>query len=165
MAEDINSVILVGRLTRDAELMYTSSGIPLTKMSLASNRRRKQGDQWVDEAHFFDVNCWGKRAEALSPYLKKGQQLAIQGQLRQDRWEQDGVKRSKVVIEADNLQLLGGGSSGSGGGRNDRAPEDNPYRNEKPQGGSSGPAQGGPGSAPPADYIPDDDRFEDDVPF
>lgn len=159
MAEDINSVVLVGRLTRDAELMYTSSGMPLTKMSLAVNRRRKQGDQWVDEGHFFDVNCWGKRAEALGPYLKKGQQIAIQGQLRQDRWEQDGVKRSKVLIEADNLQLLGGGGGSSGGGRNDRVSDDNPYRNDKPQGGA--PAK----AAPRADYIPDDDRFEDDVPF
>jgi single-strand DNA-binding protein len=161
MAEDINTVILVGRLTRDAELMYTSSGQPLTKMGLAVNRRKKQGDQWVDESHFFDVNCWGKRAEALNPYLKKGQQLAIQGQLRQDRWEQDGVKRSKVLIEADNLQLLGGGGGSSGAGRNERpAAEGNPYRNDRPQ--AAAPASG---PAPMADYIPDDDRFEDDVPF
>ena len=155
MAEDINCVMLVGRLTRDAELMYTSSGFALTKLALAVNRRRKSGDQWIDEGNFFDVTLWGKRGEALSPYLKKGQQVGIQGQLRQDRWEQDGQKRSRVVIDADNVQLLGGASSG----RNDSG-ESGGFKNSR---SSAAPNNGGAPSY--ADYVPDEDRFEDDVPF
>ncbi|MCP4350692.1 MAG: single-stranded DNA-binding protein, partial [Desulfobacterales bacterium] len=108
MSQDINRVIQVGRLTKNAELSYTTTGFALTKMSIAVNRRKKQGDQWVDEANFFDVVIWGKRGEALQNYLVKGQQIAIEGELKQERWEKDGVKRSKVTIEASNIQLLGG---------------------------------------------------------
>jgi len=110
MSQDINKAVLVGRLTRDSELSYTNTGFALTKFSIASNRRKKQGDQWIDEANFFDIIVWGKRGEALANYLKKGTQVAIEGELRQERWEKDGVKRSKVSIEATNIQLLGGKS-------------------------------------------------------
>jgi single-strand DNA-binding protein len=108
MSQDINKTIIVGRLTRDSELSYTNTGFALTKFSIAVNRRKKQGDQWIDEANFFDCQVWGKRGEALANYLKKGTQVAIEGELRQERWEKDGVKRSKVSIEATNIQLLGG---------------------------------------------------------
>jgi len=111
MAGDINRVVLVGRLTRDAELSYTNTGFALTKFSIAINRRKKSGDQWVDEANFFDVVIWGKRGEALNQYLTRGQQIAVEGELRQERWEKDGMKRSKVSIEATNIQLLGGRNS------------------------------------------------------
>ncbi len=111
MAGDINRVVLVGRLTRDAELSYTNTGFALTKFSIAINRRKKSGDQWVDEANFFDIVLWGKRGEALNQYLTRGQQLAVEGELRQERWEKDGIKRSKVTVEATNIQLLGGSKS------------------------------------------------------
>lgn len=107
MAEDLNRVVLIGRLTRDAELQYTNTGFAIGKMSIAVNRRRKQGDQWIDEGNFFDVTLFGKRAESLAQYLLKGNQIAVEGQLRQERWEQEGLKRSKVTIEATNIQLLG----------------------------------------------------------
>lgn len=109
---DINRVALVGRLTRDAEIKVTQGGMQITKFALAVNRRRKQGDEWVDEAHFFDCVIFGRMGEAISRYLTKGKQVAIDGALTQDRWEQDGVKRSRVQIVADNVQLLGGGSDG-----------------------------------------------------
>jgi single-strand DNA-binding protein len=106
---DINKVTLVGRLTRDAEQSYTQSGYAVLKFSIAVNRRKKQGDQWVDEANFFDVTSWGKQGEAIAPYMTKGQQVAIDGELRQDRWEaQDGLRRSKVYVSANYVQLLGG---------------------------------------------------------
>lgn len=114
MAEDINRVIIVGRLTKDSELMYTNTGYPICKFSIAVNRRRKQGEEWIDEANFFDVSLWGKRGESLNQYLAKGQQIACEGQLKQERWEQDGVKRSKVIIEANNIQLIGSKPEGSG---------------------------------------------------
>ncbi len=141
---DINRVIIVGRLTRDAELKYTTGGSAVSKFSLAVNRRRKQGDQWVDEANFFDVAAWGKTAENLNQYLTKGKQVAVEGELRQDRWEQNGQSRSRVEIFATNIQLLGGGSGG--GGRGGHAPGPAP---------ESGNDAGASSSS----------EFEDDIPF
>lgn len=174
MADDINKVMLVGRLTRDAELMYTNSGYPLCKFSLAVNRRRKQGEQWVDEANFFDLNLWGRRGEALNTYLTKGTQIAVEGQLKQDRWEQDGMKRSKVTIEASNIQLLGGrsdtgagqGGSYSGSSRNSQEQSGgggyNQNRNE-PSGKQSSGTQSFESYTPPSQPVKDD--YEDDIPF
>jgi len=65
---DVNHVILIGRLTRDAELKYTAGGQSVCKFSIAVNLRRKNGDQWIDEASFFDVVLWGKTGETLSLY-------------------------------------------------------------------------------------------------
>lgn len=110
---DINHVVLVGRLTRDAELKYTQGGSPVCKFSLAINRRRKNGEEWGEEAHYFDIVLWGRQGEALNQYLIKGKQVAIEGELRQNRWEQDGQSRSKVEIVANNIQLLGSGSGNS----------------------------------------------------
>ena len=106
---DVNHVGIIGRLTRDAELKALSSGQSVCKFSIAVNRRIKHGDQWQDEASFFDVEYWGKGGEAVGKYLLKGKQVAVEGALKQDRWDQDGQARSKVVIAAENLQLLGGG--------------------------------------------------------
>jgi single-strand DNA-binding protein len=168
MADDINKVMLVGRLTRDAELMYTNSGFALCKFSLAVNRRRKQGEQWVDEANFFDINLWGRRGEALNTYLTKGTQLAIEGQLRQERWEQDGAKRSKITIEAVNVQLLG--SRSEGGSYNQGAPSGGGYGNNNgPSYQKQPPRQSGPGSQSFESYTPPShpakDDYEDDIPF
>ncbi|MDR2051786.1 MAG: single-stranded DNA-binding protein [Treponema sp.] len=148
---DINHVVLVGRLTRDAELKYTAGGQAVCKFSIAVNRRKKSGDQWVDEANFFDIVLWGRQGESLNQYLLKGKQVGIEGELRQDRWEQDGQNRSKVEIVANNLQLLGGNSPGGGGAYQERRPaEDRPPRTEGPAGGGdSGPSDG----------------FADDIPF
>ncbi|MCL1815068.1 MAG: single-stranded DNA-binding protein [Treponema sp.] len=111
---DVNHVVLIGRLTRDAELKYTAGGQAVCKFSIAVNRRRKTGDQWVEEPNFFDVVLWGRQGEALNQYLVKGKQVGVDGELRQDRWEQDGQNRSRVEVVASNLQLLGG-NSGNGG--------------------------------------------------
>ncbi len=112
---DLNQIMIIGRLTRDAELKYTAGGFAIGSFSIAVNRRRKNGEQWVDEVSYFDVNLFGKSAENLNQYLIKGKQVGIQGELRQDRWEQDGQTRSKVFIVASNVQLLGGNSGGSTG--------------------------------------------------
>lgn len=145
---DINRVILVGRLTRDAELKYTATGQAVCKFSVAVNRRRKNGDQWEDEANFFDVVLWGRQGESLNQYLQKGKLIGIDGELRQDRWQQDGQNRSKVEIVAGNIQLLGGnpGTAASGG-----------------QSGQSGGAWQ---SKSNEDSLPSsDDNFTDDIPF
>lgn len=107
MGEDINKVMIVGRLTRDSELSYTNSGYALCKFSIAVNRRKKEGGQWIDEANYFDCNLWGKRGESIKNYLLKGTQVGIDGQLKQERWTKDGQTRSKVSIDVGNVQLLG----------------------------------------------------------
>lgn len=111
---DVNHVILIGRLTRDAELTYTKNGFPVSNFSIAINRRRKNGDQWTDEVHYFNITLFGKSGESLKPYLIRGKQVAVDGELRQDRWEQDGQNRSKVYVAANNVQLLGGSNGQSG---------------------------------------------------
>ncbi|MCL2410652.1 MAG: single-stranded DNA-binding protein [Treponema sp.] len=110
---DLNRVVLIGRLTRDAELKYTTGGQAVCKFSIAVNRRKKVGEQWEDEANFFDIVLWGKQGESLQTYLVKGKMIGVDGELRQDRWQQDGQNRSKIEIVANYIQLLGG-SGGSG---------------------------------------------------
>ena len=148
---DINHVVLVGRLTRDAELKYTSNGQAVCKFSLAINRRRKNGDQWEDEANYFDVVLWGRQGEAVNQYLLKGKTVGIEGELRQDRWQQEGQNRSKVEIVANNIQLLGG----SPGGTPNLPGNSYGTGNSFPQGGRSNDQS--PGAM--------DDGFTDDIPF
>jgi len=128
VAQDIVSVFAIGRLTKDAELRYTSGGLAISKFSIACNSRAKKGDQWIDEASFFEVSVFGKSAETLNQYLTKGKQIAVQGRMKQERWEKDGQNHSKIVINADSVQLLGGDKNTQGSGsdaRNSpsRAPE------------------------------------------
>ncbi|MFP4010237.1 MAG: single-stranded DNA-binding protein [Spirochaetaceae bacterium] len=155
MAGNINHVVLIGNLVRDAELRYANSGTPILTFSMAINRRRKQGDQWTDEANFFDVELFGRQAEAVQRFMTKGKQVGVQGELRQDRWEKDGQTRSKVLVHAINLQLLGGPGGAPGGGGGSAADRDRPA----PSGGGG---DAGFGPAPPP---PEDDSFDDDVPF
>lgn len=161
---DVNIVVLVGRLTRDAELKYTNSGQAICRFGVAVNRSRKQGDQWVEEASFFDVDYWGKGGEAVNQYLVKGKQVAIEGELRQDKWEQDGQARSKVVINASNVQLLGGGQGGSQGGSpgSSSSGQGSYERGGQPRQGAAQPAQ--PRAPAPERSAPPDD-FTDDIPF
>lgn len=109
---DVNSVTVVGRLTRDAELRHTSGGMALCRFSIASNYTRKQGDQYVEEVNYFDVVMFGRYAEAIHQYLTKGQQVVVSGEARQNRWEKDGQKRSKIEFIGNTVQLVGGRSSG-----------------------------------------------------
>jgi single-strand DNA-binding protein len=142
MSADLNHVVLIGRLTREAELKYLASGTAVCKFALAVNRRVKKGDQWTEEANFFDVVLWGKSGEAINQYLLKGKQVAVDGELRQERWEQDGQKRSKVEVVANSVQLLGGGAQSDGGFQQARQPGAN------------------------ASYqAPAQDSFEEEVPF
>lgn len=151
---DINHVVLVGRLTRDAELKYTAGGQAVCKFSLAINRRRKNGDQWVDEPNFFDIVLWGRQGETLNQYLVKGKQVAVEGELRQDRWEQDGQNRSKVEIMANNVQLLGGGSGAAASSGGGYTPAASSTQRSDPQGRTM-----------PMNDGPADEGFADDIPF
>ena len=106
---DLSIAVLVGRLTRDSELKYISSGQPVCSFSVATSSRKKKGDEWIDDASFWDIELWGKVGISLNQYLVKGKQVAVEGSMRQDRWEKDGQPRMKVVINAQTVQLLGGG--------------------------------------------------------
>jgi len=108
--EDINLWILIGRLTRDAELKYSNGGLAVSTFALAINKRKRVGEDYVDEVHYFDMALLGKKAEALNQYLVKGKQICAKGSLSQDRWEQDGAKRSKIALKCDSVQLLAGGN-------------------------------------------------------
>ena len=118
---DINKTVLVGRLTKDIEIKYTNSGAAIGNLSIAVNRSRKQDDQWVDEASFFYVKIYGKMAESLRPYLTKGKQIAVEGFLKQERWQKDGQNFSRVIVGAENVQLLAGNSG------NDNQQQNNDY--------------------------------------
>ena len=112
---DVNKVILIGRTTHEIDersFGYTTGGTARLNISIAVNRREKRNGAWQDKVSYFDVTVWGKTAENIKPYLHKGKQIAVDGYLDQQRWEKDGVKYSKVVIIADNVQLLGGNENG-----------------------------------------------------
>jgi len=152
--------VIVGRLTRDSELKYTSGGSPIAKFSVATNHRKKEGDRWVDESDFWEVELWGKQGESLNQYLTKGKLVAIEGQMRQDKWEQEGVKRLKVVVNAETVQLLSSKSS-----------EDSHSSTQIGQGGKvygNTPQPAAPSREPMKaanQEAPETDLFEDDIPF
>ena len=110
MANDINTTTIVGRLTRDPEMRSTNSGSAVASLSIATNRQWKdsQSGETREEVSFIDCVAFGRLAEILGQYAAKGKQLAIQGRLKQDRWEDsEGSKRSRVQIVCDQVQLLG----------------------------------------------------------
>jgi single-strand DNA-binding protein len=105
----INSVIVTGRLTKDPEIRYTQSGKAVATLSLAVGRRFKK-----DETDFFDCTAWEKTAEVAAEYLRKGSLIGITGSLKQDRFEKDGQKRSKVTILIEQLEFLESKKSAEG---------------------------------------------------
>lgn len=114
---DLNRVTLVGRLTRDPEVRYTSSGMPIVNLGLAVNGRQKDASgSWVEKPNFFDIKLFGDRFERLAQHLEKGRRVGIDGRLEWSSWEVDGQKRSKVEIVANELQFLDGRGDSSEGG-------------------------------------------------
>ena len=109
-----NRVVLAGNLTRDPELRFTSSGIPVCEFGLAVNRVRSKSE----EVDFFDITAWRELGETIANYKKKGDPILVEGKLQYRTWEaQDGSRRSKVDVVADNVQFLGRGEGGGEAGR------------------------------------------------
>jgi single-strand DNA-binding protein len=98
-------VVIVGRLTRDAELKYTPQGTAVVKFTLANSEKRKVKGEWQEASAFWDCEYWGKPAEAIAQYLTKGKEIITQGAMRQETWEQEGVKRMKTVTTATHVIL------------------------------------------------------------
>lgn len=157
-----NKVILAGNLTRDPELRYTPSGTAIAKFGLALNRKWKdQSGELKEEVTFVDVDAFGKQAELIGQYLKKGQPLLVEGRLRTDSWEdkQTQQKRSRLGVVLEGMTFLGtgGGREGSdfggGGGYQSggSAPSARPARPQQ--------------STPPPSSSNDMPPEEDDVPF
>lgn len=105
---NLNNVSLVGRVTADTKLDFTGRDIPYIFFTVAVNRSVKKNDAWEDEASFIDCQLYGKSAESLEKYLTKGKLVSLDGSLRQNRWEKDGQKFSRLVVVVRDVQLLGG---------------------------------------------------------
>lgn len=122
MARSVNQVILMGNLTRDPEVRQTPSGQSVCSFSLALNRAYKgQNGEWQEATDYIDVVAWGPLGERVGQYLAKGRRALVQGRLQSRSWEQDGQKRSKVEVLANDVTFLDGreggeGSSGGSGG-------------------------------------------------
>lgn len=161
MSNDYNKVTLIGRLTRDIDLKYTTTGTAIAAVSLASNRSVKKQDNWETEVSYFDANIYGRMAENLKPYLIKGKMILIAGRLKQDRWEKDGQKFSRIKIEAEEVQLLGGNSSESPNNSNERVqPQFNGMQQIQAM-----PQQTAPTPPAPDPSLFNNDDFLDDIPF
>jgi single-strand DNA-binding protein len=152
---NFNKVILAGNLTRDPEVRYTPKGTAIAKLGLAINRSWKnEAGETKEEVTFVDVDAFGRTAEVISQYLKKGRPILVEGRLKLDQWDdkQTGQKRSRLGVILENFQFLDSGRGGDGGGG----------------GGSRSSAPSAPASAAAPSEAPEPEGpapEEDDVPF
>lgn len=147
-----NKVILMGNLTRDPETRVTASGITICKLGLAVSRVYSTRDgERREETTFVDIDAFGKQAEVITKYMRKGKPIMIEGRLKLDQWEgNDGQKRSKLGVVLENFQFVGGrddGDSNGGGGYEKSSP---PARESKPASDN---------------FSSTEDSLDDDVPF
>jgi len=150
-----NKVILMGNLTRDPELRYTPKGTAIAKIGLAVNRVwTNEAGEKKEEVTFVDVDVFGRTAENVGQYMRKGRPIMVEGRLKLDQWDdkQTGAKRSKLGVVAETVQFLGGApGAGEGGGAAPAAP-----RAARPAASSAPAAEPVEGDGPPE---------SDDVPF
>lgn len=117
MARSFNQVILMGNLTRDPELRQTPSGQNVCSFGLALNRSYKGADgQWQEATDYVDIVAWGPLGERVAQYLSKGRPCLVNGRLQYRSWEQEGQKRSKLEVVAQDVTFLGGAGGGQGDG-------------------------------------------------
>jgi len=174
-----NRIILVGNLTRDPQLKYLPSQMPVVEFGLAVNHKwRSKDGQDREEVLFIDCSCFGKGAEVINTYRQKRKQLLVEGRLKLDVWEdkQGGGKRSKHTVVVDNFQLMGGrdgGGGGGGGGGSAAAPQQSYDDSGAPpvRGPARPPTQQGrhaprqPQAPAEAPYGEEQQFNEDDIPF
>lgn len=116
MARSFNQVVLMGNLTRDPELRQTPNGQSVTSFSLALNRSYKGADgNWQEATDYVDVVAWGPLGERVAQYLNKGRPCLVNGRLQSRQWEQEGQKRSKIEVVAQDVTFLGGAGEGGSG--------------------------------------------------
>lgn len=119
MAASLNKTFLIGNLTRDVDLKYTASGTAVANFGLAVNRKYANSDgEKVEDVCFVDIVAWDRLAEVCGEYLAKGRPVFIEGRLQMDSWEQeDGQKRSRLRVVAQNIQFFGGGAKTDSDGK------------------------------------------------
>jgi len=147
-----NKVILAGNLTRDPELRYTPKGTAVARITLAVNRTyTAEGGEKKEEVSFVDIDVWGRQAEVISQYMKKGRPLLVEGRLKQDTWEDKNTKQkqSKLKVVLEGFSFIDS-NRGSEGGAAPEAPRSRPAAAAAPA------PEGGEADGPPEG---------DDVPF
>jgi single-strand DNA-binding protein len=169
MARSLNQVTLMGNLTRDPELRQTPTGQSVTSFSLALNRAYKDSSgEWQEATDYIDCVCWGPLAERVAQYLSKGRRCLVQGRLQSRSWEQDGNKRSKVEVLANDVTFLDsrGGSDDSGSSYSqDAGSSDSGAKADKPK-----PSNAAKAAKPKKDDVVIEDIGDepinlDDIPF
>jgi len=160
-----NKVIIVGNLTRDIELKYAPSGTAIGSTGIASTRKFKGGDgSMKEEVLFVDITAFGRTAEVMNQYLKKGSKLLVEGRLKLDSWtDQNGGKRSKHSVTIENMTMLDSKGDNPGGGYN--APSNNAPAYNAPQTQSAPAQQQAPAYEKPSNDIPSIDINDDEIPF
>jgi len=165
MARSFNQVILMGNLTRDPELRQTPNGQNVCSFSLALNRSYKGADgTWQEATDYIDVVAWGPLGERVAQYLSKGRPCLVNGRLQSRSWEQEGQKRSKVEVNAQDVTFLGGPGGGDGGSNGGGG-----YQRSDSAGGGSG-SSGKPAPSKKQDDVVIEDISDepinlDDIPF
>ncbi len=163
---NLNKVQLMGNITRDPEVRYTPKGTAVTDIGLAINRNYSTDDgDRREETTFVDITFWGRQAEVIGEYMKKGRPLYVEGRLQLDQWEDKntGQQRSRLKVIGDNFQFLGGRDEGGqrGGGQGQQssqqgAPQQQSQQSQQSQ--QQAPTQQNYDPIPPSDD-------DDDIPF
>ncbi len=158
---NLNKVMLMGNLTRDPELRYTPNNTPVANIGLAVNRKwRNQNSEMQEETTFVDCEAWGRTAEVINQYLRKGRPLYVEGRLKLDQWQdKEGNNRSKLKVVVESFEFIDSrGGEGGGGGGGDY--------NRGSSSGGGGPSGGGRSQqAPPPNDAPHQPVGDDDIPF
>ena len=160
---NLNKVQLMGNITRDPEVRYTPKGTAVTDIGLAINRNYSTDDgDRREETTFVDITFWGRQAEVIGEYMKKGRPLYVEGRLQLDQWEDknSGQQRSRLKVIGDNFQFLGGRDEGGqrGGGQGQQSSQQVAPQQQSQQSQQQAPTQQNYDPIPPSDD-------DDDIPF
>lgn len=150
----MNKVTLIGNLTRDAEIKYTPKGTAVAQVGIAVNRKwTTESGEKKEEVTFIDCELWGRQAEIVDEFARKGSKIAFLGRLKLDQWDdkETGAKRSKLKVIVEEVELLGTKGDSQRQPRDEDAP---PSRSENP-----------PARRPNPPRDPDLDPMDGDLPF
>ena len=150
---DLNRVYLMGNLTKDPEIRYTSSGKPVGDLRMAITTKFKESE----DTCFVSVTVWDRQAETCGEYLHKGSPVFVEGRLKLDEWEKDGQKRSRLTVVASRVQFLGSARGGEGGGPERETRSARRNAGDQQDETADGPADGAAGAG--AEAMADDDNL------
>ena len=163
-----NKVMLMGNLTRDPEIRYTPKGTAVTDLGLAVNRKYRVDDEMREEVTFVDITFWGRKAEVIAQYMKKGGGILIEGRLQMDSWDDrtTGKKRYQLKVIGDTFEFVGSYGGGGGGGGGNYSSSSDSNSGSGSQSPESYSATDDSQDAPaPQSFPPDLDDDADQIPF